>query len=271
MKNIVIAISLVISTLAAQIYKVGDSVSDFSGSLCPEGDQTLSLNDYNGIVNGGNYHVIWLIFFNSTSRSCQLEAAYTQTITDQFTDAGLVTIGVGNGWRETIECKNWKKSFGVTYPIIDDSQSDIREMFTRGTVPHHVLINHEMEVIYTARGYIMPPFGNDFLAVLNSALSELTILSLDEIIVPDRPGIQKCYPNPFNPAVTINFALQHKELTQISVYNILGEKVDDLAAATFPPGFHSLQWNATEFPTGVYFIQLLTSSYQQTRKIMYLK
>ena len=252
MKNIVIAISLVISTLAAQIYKVGDSVSDFSGSLCPDGNQTISLNDYNGIENGGNYHVIWLVFFNSTSRSCQLEAAYTQTITNQFTDAGLATIGVGNGWRETIECKNWKKSFGVTYPIIDDSQSDIRDMFTRGTVPHHVLINHEMDVIYTARGYIMPPFGNDFLAVLNSALSELTTLSLDEIIVPDRPGIQKCF-------------------TQISVYNILGEKVDDLAAATFPPGFHYLQWNATEFPTGVYFIQLLTPSYQQTRKIMYLK
>jgi len=154
LKNIVIAISLVISTLAAQIYKVGDSVSDFSGSLCPEGNQSISLNDYNGIVNGGNYHVIWLVFFNSTSRSCQLEAAYTQTI---------------------------------------------------------------------------------------------------------------------NPAVTINFALQDKEFTQISVYNILGEKVDDLAAATFPPGFHYLQWNATEFPTGVYFIQLLTPSYQQTRKIMYLK
>ena len=117
----------------------------------------------------------------------------------------------------------------------------------------------------------MPPFGNDFLAVLNSALSDLTTLSLDEIIVPDRSGIQKCYPNPFNPAVTINFSLQDKEFTQISIYNILGEKVDDLVTATIPAGFHYLQWNATDFPTGVYFIQLLTPSYQQTRKIMYLK
>ena len=271
MKNIVIAISLVISTLAAQIYKVGDSVSDFSGSLCPDGNLSISLNDFNGIENGGNYHVIWLVFFNSTSRSCQLEAAYTQSITEQFTNAGLTTIGVGNGWRETVECDNWKQSYGVKYPIIDDSQSDIRNMFTRGTVPHHVLINHRMEVIYTARGYIMPPFGNDFLAVLNSALSELSTLSLDEIIVPDNPGIQKCYPNPFNPAVTVNFALQDEEFTQISVYNILGEKVYNLAAATFSPGYHDLRWNATEFPTGVYFIQLVTPSYQQTRKIMYLQ
>ena len=52
MKNIIIAISLVISTLAAQIYKVGDSVSDFSGSLCPDGNQTISLNDYNSNVEG---------------------------------------------------------------------------------------------------------------------------------------------------------------------------------------------------------------------------
>ena len=117
----------------------------------------------------------------------------------------------------------------------------------------------------------MPPFGNDFLAVLNSALSVLTTLSLDEIIVPVNPGIQKCYPNPFNPAVTVNFALQDEVFTQISVYNILGEKVDNLAAATFTPGYHDLRWNATEFPTGVYFIQLVTPSYQQTRKIMYLQ
>ena len=140
--------------MAAQIYKVGDSVSDFSGSLCPDGNLSISLNDFNGIENGGNYHVIWLVFFNSTSRSCQLEAAYTQSITEQFTNAGLTTIGVGNGWRETVECDNWKQSYGVKYPIIDDSQSDIRNMFTMGTVPHHVLINHRMEVIYTTRGYI---------------------------------------------------------------------------------------------------------------------
>ena len=117
----------------------------------------------------------------------------------------------------------------------------------------------------------MPPFGNDFLAVLNSTLSSLNTLSLDEIIIPDRLGIQKCYPNPFNPAVSVNFALQDEEFTQISVYNILGEKVDNLASATFTPGFHDLQWNATEFPTGVYLIQLVTPTYQQTRKIMYLK
>ena len=114
MKKIVVAISLVISTLSAQIYKVGDSVYDFSGSLCPEGNQTISLYDYNDTENGGNYHVVWLIFFNLTSRSCQLEAAYTQSIMAQFADAGLATIGVGNGWRETVECTDWKKLFGVT-------------------------------------------------------------------------------------------------------------------------------------------------------------
>ena len=93
-----------------------------------------------------------------------------------------MTIGVGNGWREQIECKGWQETFGVSYPIINDNSSDIRNMFTRGSVPHHVLINHEMKVVYTSRGYVMPPFGNDFLAVLNNSLSELYIDDLSSII-----------------------------------------------------------------------------------------
>ena len=112
-KKITISIALILSTVSAQIvpalsseiYRVGDIVSDFSGEVCSEINQTISLYDFNGTENDGDNYVIWLVFFNSTSRSCQLEASYTQTISDQFTDLGLFTIGIGNGWRETTECK----------------------------------------------------------------------------------------------------------------------------------------------------------------------
>ena len=278
-KKITISIALILSTVSAQIvpalsseiYRVGDIVSDFSGEVCSEINQTISLYDFNGTENDGDHYVIWLVFFNSTSRSCQLEASYTQTISDQFTDLGLFTIGIGNGWRETTECKGWQESFGVLYPIIDDNNSEIRNMFTRGTVPHHVLINHEMEVVYTARGYIMPPFGNEFLSVLNNSLSELSTLSIEDISMPIKPGIQNCYPNPFNPSITINFELSEKNHTNISVYNLLGERIDNLVSDNFNAGYHSIQWNASAFPTGVYFLQLVTPSFSETRKIMYLK
>ncbi|MDG2266369.1 MAG: redoxin domain-containing protein, partial [Candidatus Marinimicrobia bacterium] len=228
--------------ISSQIYRVGDTVSDFSGTVSTEINQAISLYNYNGSENNIDNYVVWLIFFNPTSRSCQLEASYTETISEQFSNSGLITIGVGNGWREPLECKNWEETFGISYPIINDNSSDIRNMFTRGSVPHHVLINHEMEVVYTSRGYIMPPFGNDFLAVLNNSLSELSTLSLSDILIPNNSGINDCYPNPFNPSITINFELSERSFTDISVYNLLGEKVENLLLQYNLAGNHSINW-----------------------------
>ena len=59
--------------------------------------------------------------------------------------------------------------------------------------------------------------------------------------------------------------------TNISVYNLLGERIDKLVSDNFNAGYHSIQWNASAFPTGVYFLQLVTPSFSETRKIMYLK
>ena len=229
-RRIIISLILIVSaitgqispTLSSEIYRIGDTVSDFSGSICTEINQTISLYDYNGSENNSDHYIIWLIFFNPTSRNCQLEASYTQTIFEQFSNEGLMTIGVGNGWREAMECKGWEETFGVSYPIIDDNNSDIRNLFTRGTVPHHVLINHEMKVVYTSRGYIMPPFGNEFLAILNNSLSELSSLSLTNTLIPNNPGIKQCYPNPFNPSIQIDYSIPFKSNVTISVLDING-------------------------------------------------
>ena len=278
-KKIIIVALLVLSTvyaqiapsLSSQIYRVGDIVSDFSGTICSEINQTISLYDYNSSQNNIDNYVIWLIFFNPTSRSCQLEASYTQIISEQFSNSNLITIGVGNGWREPLECKSWQETFGVSFPIINDNSSDIRNMFTRGSVPHHVLINHNMEVLYTARGYIMPPFGNEFLAVLNNSLSDLSTLSIEDISMPINLGIKNYYPNPFNPSITINFELSKRNYTNISVYNLQGQRIDKLVSDNFSAGNYSLKWDASAFPTGIYFLKFTTPSFSQTRKIMYLK
>ena len=99
-KKIIIVALLVLSTvyaqiapsLSSQIYRVGDIVSDFSGTICSEINQTISLYDYNSSQNNIDNYVIWLIFFNPTSRSCQLEASYTQIISEQFSNSNLITI-----------------------------------------------------------------------------------------------------------------------------------------------------------------------------------
>ncbi len=64
------------------------------------------------------------------------------------------------------------------------------------------------------------------------------------------------FPNPFNPATTIPFTLDHDAAISLSVYNMVGEKVATLAEGQFQAGTHSVEWNASAHASGVYFYRL---------------
>jgi hypothetical protein len=53
------------------------------------------------------------------------------------------------------------------------------------------------------------------------------------------------YPNPFNPSTSIKFSLPALVKTEVSVYNILGEKVRTLVSAVLEKGTHEIKWNGT--------------------------
>jgi len=54
-----------VNLLTAQTYSVGDTVKDFSKSICSNGEGDFSLYSYNGVENGGENFVIWINFFTS--------------------------------------------------------------------------------------------------------------------------------------------------------------------------------------------------------------
>ena len=63
------------------------------------------------------------------------------------------------------------------------------------------------------------------------------------------------YPNPFNPLATVKFDLVHSGILDISIYNILGNVIvsDQMQMNA---GTHQFQWNASNSPSGIYFIRL---------------
>lgn len=258
--------------LSAQTYKVGDFVSDFTDSLC-SAEEEWTLYDYYGDLNGGDYNIIWLVFFNTTSRRCQLEAQYTQTIHDMYKNQGLVTIGIGSGWNETYDCNDWGKDYGVSYPIIDDDRLNLKSLFADGTVPHHVIIDHNMQVVYTVKGTIVPPLGNDFLISLSNALQNLTALStIDDAMFPTTPKLNTCYPNPFNNSTTISYELNEESPVSINVLDLQGKTRNSLINYSFQPqGTYSFSWNADQFASGVYFIELVTKNNIQHQKVLLVK
>jgi hypothetical protein len=100
------------------------------------------------------------------------------------------------------------------------------------------------------------------------------VTSLDENKNVSIVGYQlyQNYPNPFNPTTTIRYQLPQTSRIDLSIYNILGQKLITLAKATRTAGTYSITWNASDYSNGVYFYTLETNNgFVQTRKLVILK
>jgi|GEM_PF-3161277 len=78
-------------------------------------------------------------------------------------------------------------------------------------------------------------------------------------------------PNPFNPTTEIEFGIKSQTEVILEVFNVLGEKVETLIEGPLDAGTHTIVWNASEFPSGVYFYRLKTAGFQKTKKMLLLK
>ncbi len=89
--------------------------------------------------------------------------------------------------------------------------------------------------------------------------------------LPEEIKLYQNYPNPFNPTTTIAFGLPELQAVQISVHDMLGRQVAQLANGRYQAGTHHITWDATQFSSGVYFVRMQTESEIQTRKMLLVK
>ncbi|MCK4461399.1 MAG: T9SS type A sorting domain-containing protein, partial [candidate division Zixibacteria bacterium] len=84
------------------------------------------------------------------------------------------------------------------------------------------------------------------------------------------------YPNPFNPSTTISFNLPNAGQVQLSIFNVLGQKVTTLVDGQYTAGTHEVTWNGTDesgsaVGSGIYFYRITTSDFDQTKKMILMK
>ncbi|HAX47767.1 MAG TPA: T9SS type A sorting domain-containing protein [Ignavibacteria bacterium] len=79
------------------------------------------------------------------------------------------------------------------------------------------------------------------------------------------------YPNPFNPETEISFSVPERSNVIIRIYNSTGEETVTLTDRITPAGYHRLIWNASEFPSGIYYYQMLTDKFTITKKMVLIK
>jgi len=87
----------------------------------------------------------------------------------------------------------------------------------------------------------------------------------------DKFSLEQNYPNPFNPTTTIGYGIPEKSNVRMSVLNVLGEEMTVLLNEEKEAGYHSIEFNASELPSGVYFYRILARNFIETKKMILLR
>jgi photosystem II stability/assembly factor-like uncharacterized protein len=89
--------------------------------------------------------------------------------------------------------------------------------------------------------------------------------------IPIRFSLSQNYPNPFNPNTVISYSLPSASNIKLSVFNTLGQVVRIIENTFKQSGNYSINFNASNLPSGVYFYRIQAGSYIETKKMMLLK
>jgi predicted outer membrane repeat protein len=79
------------------------------------------------------------------------------------------------------------------------------------------------------------------------------------------------YPNPFNPTTTIRYDMKENGLVSLRIFDLLGREVVTLVNGQISAGTHTVVWDATGLPSGVYLCRMEAERFVETRKMMLLK
>jgi uncharacterized delta-60 repeat protein len=121
--------------------------------------------------------------------------------------------------------------------------------------------------------------NTDFITIKYNQLIGIKNISSN---VPDKFELKQNYPNPFNPATKIRFSVSPfeggKGDVKLVIFNILGKEVQTLVNEQLAPGTYEVDWNASNFPSGVYYYRLTarqagasTGDFSETKKMILVK
>ncbi len=128
--------------------------------------------------------------------------------------------------------------------------------------------NEVLEGNYTYKISAFDANGNE--SKFSEAVDVLVGVDKEEAL-PTEFSLNQNYPNPFNPTTTIRFSLPTAADVQISIYNSLGQEIETLVNRQFGPGYYEVNWEATDYSSGIYFCTITANDFTFTRKMILMK
>ena len=97
------------------------------------------------------------------------------------------------------------------------------------------------------------------------------VYATHEELFPEGFVLYQNYPNPFNPSTTIRFSLPQRSDIALVIYDELGNEIRTLVSGDHEAGTYEVDFDATGLSSGIYFYQIKSASFSETRKLVLMK
>lgn len=116
-------------------------------------------------------------------------------------------------------------------------------------------------------GYIVGDSGT----VLKTTNGGLTFVNNISENIPNSYGLFQNYPNPFNPVTIFGFRIAEFGLAKLTIYDALGKEIAIIVNEEMQPGSYNVNWDASNYPSGVYFYKLESVDFVESKKMVLIK
>lgn len=184
-------------------------------------------------------------------------------------------MGISNEPIEVIE--NFIEDQGITFPVLRDNAGvygSYRIPGGQSPYPRDYIIDQQ-GILHLAKTEYDP---GEMITVIENLLDPDIYVAINlDLTVPKTINLLSNYPNPFNPATTLQFRLFSSASISLDVVDLKGSVVASIYTNQFfSKGTHELKWNGVDdygesLPSGHYFIRLHNAGSLITRKVMLIK
>jgi hypothetical protein len=151
---------------------------------------------------------------------------------------------------------------GNDFTVKMTEQALFADYLTEGNETRLLIITPETDKLFSYSG----DFEITELIVANSHAEVSASLPLA-----DSFSLSQAYPNPFNPVTSLVFNLPEDGNVMVRVYNLKGQIISTLLSGHRAGGTYNLTWDASQSPSGIYFVKAESAEYMQTQKLMLIK
>jgi len=169
---------------------------------------------------------------------------------------------------------NYGPQTGIQYTLIDSTIIPNHIYWyavTSYTLPDITILPFKDPITGEIRYDTLWSSGSESWIGMNASSILVTDVNLNSDIVPSEFKLWQAYPNPSNPNTLLKYSIPRTEKVTLKVYDILGREAATLVNEKQEPGTYTVEFDGSQFSSGVYFYRLEAGSFNDIKKLILLR